>query len=864
MLTLAVSYKITPLSQVRREALQTLAVVLITVQADAAMPGAELGSGTTSSSWQQGPDVAQQSVLQGVCVAASGSGAMQALISQRQRVLFTLEGSRYDQIAAVRVAAAEARAAALKIPEPAPMASSSGVRDAAAGTAAASAPPSANKWHRTPLKAPAVISASAAHHFQRPKPQLGELLDFGVQVFAPPSPTRHRQQQEQQQRQDDASPRGTHDDQDVRRQQHVLRRSVDAASQAGGLAGGDWALLGGPDGDMSPPWLRHVQGLHDGAPRPLISGGGGGVVGSPDTARLEVAHHVHGRVEIVYGTPADMGPPREGGVHVGAEALHGPGPMQQLTAPADSQIAGVGMPGTGPSPARGQAAIPAALAGSPVGEVVSRVLQRALSGGMAAQQQQHGTSPCMQQTQLQRVLFADGEQRGGELVQQPTGMVHASGSRELAALAAEAGGTGAAAPQPARPSYQQVEGQQQQQRSALDAGGGMSRTGSRQPSRAASSGSLADALAVVRQANSRVGGLLHELSTSIGSSKGGVGSSGKHGESNAAGAGTEEAGAEATEQQAAAERGQLVGEVGVGSVGEGVGGPVADALSQLCSRLDSLQAAAGSSGQQPGGVEDGGAQAEAVALHQLRSSMSQLHTAAGLLRHEGDLHDPPQPGHQHQRKRWHSDVEQQQQQEGDDAGDGVSAFPPSSFLSGTEDGSSLPHVTDHAAASPPQPHGTSSPREHPPSAAGGLMVDAWNQGMATLSGGSELLMALSWRLQRLARGFGPLQQVEGRQAQLGTHTAGMMLASGSIAGGEGFSPLRHGSVGWGSPGRATSGGAWSPAPDPALAGGAEALPQSLDGQAEGPLVRSCGVPLVYVYWCPHAHTCMSTSHTRIQ
>ena len=92
--------------QVRREALQTLASLVATVLADhAAAP--EAG---TFPEQQQTPTADSAPVV--------GSGALKALSMQRPRLLAVLDSCRYDQIAAVRVAAAEARIAVVQLPEP--------------------------------------------------------------------------------------------------------------------------------------------------------------------------------------------------------------------------------------------------------------------------------------------------------------------------------------------------------------------------------------------------------------------------------------------------------------------------------------------------------------------------------------------------------------------------------------------------------------------------------------------------------------------------------------------------------------------------------------------------------------------------
>ncbi|KAI8475936.1 MAG: hypothetical protein J3K34DRAFT_517093 [Monoraphidium minutum] len=344
--------------QVRREALHTLAALVTTVQADHAASGAASAPGAPHAPG-----------------AGPGSGAMEALSAHRARLLAALEGCRYDAIAAVRLAAAEARSAVLMLPEPPEAAGDGGAcADGGGGsdaTRGGGASPARAKPGRSPLKKPAVVSAGKG--FQRPAALGGELLDFGVQVFAPPSPPRRGGQRLDD---DDASP-GRGQDQDAAALAG-LRSSVDAFSQTPGGHGG-WPPA--QDAALPPPWLHR---LHDGAsPGALRSTGAAAgdlaaPAAEPDGARLEVAHHVHGRVEIVVGSAAELDASRAAhdaaavaaaaGAVAAAAAAEGGGGRWELGAGQSQESSAV--------PSAGGAAQRQA-AGSHVGDVVARVLQQA-------------------------------------------------------------------------------------------------------------------------------------------------------------------------------------------------------------------------------------------------------------------------------------------------------------------------------------------------------------------------------------------------------------------------------------------------------------------------------------------------------
>lgn len=181
--------------------------------------------------------------------------------------------------------------------------------------------------------------------FQRPSYPEGTALDFGVQVFAPPSPRQRRHQQQQA----DASPVPLADQRPgspearwhgsladaasptagmvlaaaaaggmlaaaVGRRQgspHVssLRRSVQASPLAGA------ARLAPASPQAAPRWLEEAAAWH-GPPSPPLPG-------SP--AGLQVSHHhhhVHGRVDVVFSSPSGVDTPVAGGDSLPADATH--------------------------------------------------------------------------------------------------------------------------------------------------------------------------------------------------------------------------------------------------------------------------------------------------------------------------------------------------------------------------------------------------------------------------------------------------------------------------------------------------------------------------------------------------------------
>ncbi|GBF99951.1 hypothetical protein Rsub_12644 [Raphidocelis subcapitata] len=262
--------------QVRREALQTLAALLTMVQADAEppAPAPEPSNGAVEG-------VPERTARQ----ASTSSGALEALTALRQRLLDALEGCRHDTVAAVREAAAEARSAAAAMAgrrtssDPGGWGFSCGGASSWRGTSGGGGgafngrgtsgggalsgrgtsgggggwpspgPPSPQRTRRSPLKTPIAVRTSgvvtssatgyaAAHRFHRPAPPENGVLDFGIQVFAPPSPTRA---QPSAGGASAASPGRPSDS-------GHLRSSIDAASQTGG-GGGEEAL-----GAALPQW----------------------------------------------------------------------------------------------------------------------------------------------------------------------------------------------------------------------------------------------------------------------------------------------------------------------------------------------------------------------------------------------------------------------------------------------------------------------------------------------------------------------------------------------------------------------------------------------------------------------------------
>ena len=180
--------------QVRREALQTLETMLLTVQAEGAATPALAAEQSTAAveGVPERPKSAAPPLL--------GSGAYEALSAQRSRLLAALEGCRHDSIAAVRAAAAQARTAALGLAVRVTGSSTADSSHVGAPEGAAVSPGRPRRprsIYRSPLKMPAAVGAGCRPIFHRHKLRPGELQDFGVQVYAPPSPPRRCQPQEQ-------------------------------------------------------------------------------------------------------------------------------------------------------------------------------------------------------------------------------------------------------------------------------------------------------------------------------------------------------------------------------------------------------------------------------------------------------------------------------------------------------------------------------------------------------------------------------------------------------------------------------------------------------------------------------------------
>ncbi|KAF6266511.1 hypothetical protein COO60DRAFT_1663 [Scenedesmus sp. NREL 46B-D3] len=122
--------------------------------------------------------------------------------------LLVLEDARYDKIAAVRVAAAAALVKFSALPDPpqpvaaaAPAApdtpsAAGGCRHGSSSRfsskdSTAKQRPQQSTGIKTWQAHGARSDSAAQHRFMRPKVPAGAVLDYGIQVFAPPSPQRH-------------------------------------------------------------------------------------------------------------------------------------------------------------------------------------------------------------------------------------------------------------------------------------------------------------------------------------------------------------------------------------------------------------------------------------------------------------------------------------------------------------------------------------------------------------------------------------------------------------------------------------------------------------------------------------------------
>lgn len=384
------------------------------VQADAREPdwSAALGAQPSSGAVEGIPE--RQG---GVAAPPLGSGAYEALSAQRSRLLAALDGCRHDAIAAVRAAAGEARAAAAGL---AARPSESGFKGGSAGGGSGDGGSGGGGGgraspRRRSLKTLLAPSSSALQGFQRPKLAPGELSDFGIQVYAPPSPPRqlparppetdHGQQGRLDREALDgqggglASPAGSslgsrswsHGGSDQGRQPAQPRDAPlsspppavstgaaaqwpHAAAEEGHASGVRAAACAGaapeaasPPG--SPPYLYHVQA--DSV-----------LPGSPGVSRIEVAHTVQGRVELVYGAGGAAAAavplllPSAGGMAGGllAEAA-AHSPLQRARAADGVPL----LPGAAASGAsRGAARVPSADSCAPMLDAVYNEWQRAL------------------------------------------------------------------------------------------------------------------------------------------------------------------------------------------------------------------------------------------------------------------------------------------------------------------------------------------------------------------------------------------------------------------------------------------------------------------------------------------------------
>jgi hypothetical protein len=572
-----------PNLQVRREALLTLTAL---VNAVVPPPAPDMPSTSAAAGAPQAD------------AAATPSGALEALAALRARLLEAADGTRHDGVPAVRAASVEARAAAMRLPGP------PGGSPGAAPDAEASPPPSRRSTpRRSPLRRPAAASGAgpaveaapsgglavrvAPPRFRRPEGAPEEFLDFGVQVFAPPSPPPRRGRGSPG-AEGDASPARA-SDQDTQAASgggsaavfypspdyggpRSLRRSIDAASQTGEAAPGS---PGWPSATSSPQpqWLRHV--LQSGAEALMGASPGspGGAAGSAaGSAGWGMDHRFTGRVEIVVGSPAEVEAAAEqqrarasaagGGLfpegvsacsgsphspyrgHVATASRDGsplrprpaaPPPPHYPGSPhnpvAQSQNTGfLPEPSAQPPAAEPQLRAapelpppPGAAAGSPVADVVARVLRRVLPGGPG------GSLGVDSQTQAELL-------RLGQAVLRATGQAGDDGAHEhaVASMPPQAGAADQEAAYCSAAALLSGEGansgqssQLSSQPGSLPSGGpssaptgiappGGSLPSSLAPSRASSRAGLAGALSAVRRASSRVGGLLEELSVAGG------------------------------------------------------------------------------------------------------------------------------------------------------------------------------------------------------------------------------------------------------------------------------------------------------------------------------------------------------------
>jgi hypothetical protein len=712
--------------------------------------------------------------LGGDVSAPVGSGALEALSAQRARLLAAVESCRFDQVAAVRHAAAQARAAVLRLPDPAYRAGG-GERDGssspvgAGGGGGRSVSPlrrRAGPHPRSPLRIPAtVISASSAaaaaanphdaRAFHRPQQlEAGGLLDFGVQVFAPPSPPRGLGRQPQGRAtlpaaaaaaESDASPMSPARGAEQTRGGGLppTRQSIDTASQTngGGGDGGDASASYSPGRGRappgSPPWLQRLDasdGAHPGRASPGAEGG-----------CVEVAHLFHGRVEIVCGSPSEiagMPPPvrMEGRAVQGHTGLQNGSPLR----PQRQQ----------------QQAAAAAAAGGAVGDAVARVLQQLLPGGGGV------GSGGLTQRQYQPLVDAV---TAAVQQQWQDGSIDAPAAEVPAPAPAAAAGAGDLPGQPTNGG----------------GGSGGASAGWGGPLRASSvGGGFADALAAVRQANSRVDGLLQELSSSaVGGSANGSSAIGSvQGAGRVAGGGSGDGASERSSIQA--QQSAFAPAAGLDAL--------TGSLPQLNRLVGLLQPGFSTGSEAPAPVllkqekqlrvAGEGEEDEVQELIPARWDLAQPEAESLLLREEvagEQQHKLDRSASPAARSRGASPQRQQRQLSG-------LLMPVADFQ---VDEQQLPNQPDSCGVQPAQQQQQQQQQQRIPTpitaadqaaaaaaaaAAGELAYEAalertitgiWDSTADAVGADSDLLMALSWRLQRLGRPYAhaqPAHAADGR------------------------------------------------------------------------------------------------------
>ncbi|WIA09197.1 hypothetical protein OEZ85_008607 [Tetradesmus obliquus] len=327
--------------------------------------------------------------------------ALRVLVMRKPQAVQVLEDARYDKIAAVRTAAAAALAKFSALPDPPKPAEAAA--PAAPGTPSAAGGggfsgsgrrsgkgSTAKERTRQPgsvllRQTPGSRSDSAKQRrFARPAVPAGAVLDYGIQVFAPPSPPRRPTptpaSPQLAHSQGDAAREAGADQSPARRQldfdaaggkadcgsPHGLQASADAASQtcetcgpahqtytvqsplsgvyahpfgmAGGVPGSPHSAAG--TGPFYPSdalqMMDQNQQQHGLA---MLAAGAAGM----GAARLDVNHHVHGRVElgIVSGSPL-ASPLRADAAGAAAFAAAGTEAMLAAAAAAAAAAAGGG------------------------------------------------------------------------------------------------------------------------------------------------------------------------------------------------------------------------------------------------------------------------------------------------------------------------------------------------------------------------------------------------------------------------------------------------------------------------------------------------------------------------------------------